>query len=365
MNVVRIAHLLGGLKAINNPDLEVFITPNTINNKIVKFNLKNYDAFLSTLKTLKLNVVGIDLYSTKKQVEGIYPPEWHSLGRIESLNYPFNDLMTAWGNLSTSAHLQGDYSLANICGNISFQFKACESRLRDISSCYHRELFAICESGDFQNGKRMKSINTFNIYLAIHSFFDESCSLRNYFAEFIGFYVFPNYRDLKLSSMGSLRKKVLNKEHKDNPFANELYKITDPDSIDGWLAKLGEYRDLIRHYLPLGEMSSTSFLVHQLTGIANKQCLPSIKLPLPDNPGDISKKQHQGFTFSNYDEWFKAFQRDFENSQNLIDALEYCCFIYNKLIKLATKLINYAPLKPEILVIRPEDIQGEIVGIID
>jgi hypothetical protein len=67
--------------------------------------------------------------------------------------------------------------------------------------------------------------------------------------------------------MSSLKKKVLNKEREHDSFARKLDLFTDPKSEDGWLAKLGEYRDLIRHYLPLGEINSASFLIQQLTNI--------------------------------------------------------------------------------------------------
>ncbi len=354
MNVVRVAHLLGGLRAFNNPGPEVVIVPNTIHNKVASFNIPSYPAFIDVLRDLKLAPVGIDFYSSSEEIEGTWPPEWHSLSRIRSPNYPLNDLndsVRAWRNVSFYAHTQQDYCLADIAGRIGFEIKACETRLRDLSDSYHRELVTLCKSGKFKDGQRFASLHTFNIYLAVHSFLVESCSLRDYLAEFVRLYVFQQYREEKVSTMGSLRKKILKNEHEHDAFAKELYEATEPDSANGWLAKLGDYRDLVVHSVPLAQARTKSFLVQKLSNLGNDKCLPSIALPLPANPGSISKKRSAGLYFSSVDEWFMAVQEDAEESRRATDALEYCCFANSNLTKLATDIVKYSPVKPETPVI--------------
>lgn len=56
--------------------------------------------------------------------------------------------------------------------------------------------------------------------------------------------------------MGSLRNKVLKHLYQDDDFARELYQATDPNSPGGWIANLGEYRDLVVHSMPLTEAGS-------------------------------------------------------------------------------------------------------------
>jgi hypothetical protein len=356
-NVVRVAHLLGGLRAINKPGSEVKILPNRIHNKFAIFNIPSYDAFIKVLRNLGLGLVGIDLYSSSEEIEGIWPPEWYSFSRIISNNDPLHDSVRSWSNISFHAYTKHNYCLADIAGRISFQLEACEVRLRDLSESYHIELSSLCQLQRFEAGKEIKTLNSFKIYLAVHSFLVESCSLRDYLAEFMRFYVFhQKYGNEQVSTMGALRKKILKKEHEYDAFAKTLYEATDPDSEDGWLAKLGEYRDLVVHSVPLAQASTRSFLVQKLSHLGDDKCLPSIALPLPANPGNISEKRSKGIYFSSFDEWLAALQKDAEESKFATDALEYCCFANANLTKLATDLIKYSPIKPKTPVFTEEDI---------
>ncbi|MEL7078121.1 MAG: hypothetical protein AAFY50_24130 [Cyanobacteria bacterium J06648_1] len=89
--VRRIVHLDGGIRAINNPGSKVTIDPWTTDNKIVQFDLPNYQSLLIVLNSLKINVFGIDYYSNPDQLSGIYPPEWYSYGRMITTNNPLQD----------------------------------------------------------------------------------------------------------------------------------------------------------------------------------------------------------------------------------------------------------------------------------
>jgi len=356
MSDIRIVHLWGGTRAINNPGSEVIIFPRTTDNQTAQFNLPNYNSLLSVLKSLNFNIIGIDYYSSPEEIQGVYPPEWHSFSRIKSPNYPLNDSTIAWSNISFSASQVEDYLLSDVAGRISFGLQACESRLRDISESYNKELRALCDDGNFKDGNYFETRHTFNIYLSIHSFLIEACCLRDYLAEFMRIFVFDTYRDQKITTMAGLRKHILRKLHDKNSFASNLYEATDTESSNGWIATLGEYRDLVVHSMPLAHARVASFIFQTKISICNDKYFPSITLPLPTNPGEIFKKRSQGILFSGYDEWFRAFQEDIEKSKNSPDALQYCCDSYDKIIHLATTLLQYSPIKPKTPVIRPEDI---------
>lgn len=72
-NAIRVVHLLGGLRAVNNPGPSVIVSPNTIDNKIVKFQLSDYPSLVNVLKSLKLRPLGIDFYQDPEEVEEISP----------------------------------------------------------------------------------------------------------------------------------------------------------------------------------------------------------------------------------------------------------------------------------------------------
>lgn len=344
-NEACVAHLQGGLRAIKNLGSPVEIVPNLIHNQPLSFNIPNnsykISDFIEELKKLNLEVVGIDCYNNIQQIEQIYPPEWLSLGRINGANNP-----SVWGNLCVKAHTQQDYYLADIASRISFGLKACETRLHDLSESYYKELDTQCKYGVFKDGDKYKSLNTFNIYLALHSFFMESCLLRDYLAEFMHIYIFNKYGNKSITIMGNLIKYVLKKLNSPDDFASEIIKITNKESADGWLAQLGAYRDLVVHSTPIEQVGSSSFIIQKTININNSHTLPSIELPLPNNPIYICDKRTEVAenvcTGSNpsFEDLYMAVQEDTDMSEIAIDALKYCSLAHDNLIKLAINTFN-------------------------
>jgi hypothetical protein len=340
-NEACVAHLQGGLRAINNLGLPVEIVPNLIHNQPVSFKIPNNSYkipdFIEELKKLNLEVVGIDCYNNIEQLEPLYPPEWLSLDHINGANNP-----SVWGNLCVKAHTQQDYYLADIASRISFGLKACDTRLRDLSESYYRELYTQCKYDSFKDGDKYYSLNTFNIYLALHSFLVESCLLRDYLAEFMHIYIFNNYAQGLITTMGTLKKKVLNKLDSHNDFTSEIIEITDDDlAKEGWLAKLGAYRDLVVHSTPIEQVGASSFILKKIININSSQSLPSIQLLLPNNPSEIYKQRTDiaksvcNGSNPSFENWFMALQKDTDMARVVIDALKYCSSTHEKLIDLA------------------------------
>ncbi|WP_016948712.1 hypothetical protein [Anabaena sp. PCC 7108] len=345
-NEACVAHLQGGLRAIKNLGSPVEIVPNLIHNQPLSFNIPNnsykISDFIEELKNLNLEVVGIDYYNNNiEQLEQNYPPRWLSLSRINGANNP-----SVWGNLCVKAHTLQDYYLADIASRISFGLTACETRLHDLSESYYKELDTECKYSRFENGSKYRSLNTFNIYLALHSFFMESCLLRDYLAEFMHIYIFNKSGNKPITTMGSLIEKVLNKLNSPDDFASEIIQITNKESADGWLAKLGAYRDLVVHSTPIEQVRSSSFIIQKTININNSHTLPSIELPLPNDPIYICKKRtdltKNICTGSNpsFEDWYMAVQEDTDMNEIAIDALKYCSLAHDKLIELAINTFN-------------------------
>ncbi|MBC1270878.1 hypothetical protein GNF07_27955, partial (plasmid) [Trichormus variabilis FSR] len=204
-----VAHLEGGLRAISNPGSPVEIVPHLIDKASVNIDIsssyyKDID-FIDELKKLNLSILGLDYYNNIESIGQMYPPNWRTLSQINNLDNPIK----LWDNLCIEGHTKQDYYLVDISSRISFGFKACETRLRDLSECYFRELYSQCQYRDFKNGRKFRSSNTFNIYLALHSFLVESCLVRDYLAEFMHVYIFNKYGKNPITTMGSLIKYVL------------------------------------------------------------------------------------------------------------------------------------------------------------
>ncbi|MEO0849485.1 MAG: hypothetical protein AAFY50_24135 [Cyanobacteria bacterium J06648_1] len=182
--------------------------------------------------------------------------------------------------------------------------------------------------------------------------------MRNYFAEYISSFVFKDYPDAKIFTMAKLRTKILNKEYSSDEFANKLYQATD--SKTGWIAKLGHYRDLIVHYVPLSQASNYSSLLQKYVDINNEKKLPSVMLPIPDNPLEImdvrNNSSHLSSKEINQEEFLEKVKQDLKESINKTDALKYCSDSMSKLMELSTNLLKYASIKSDIINIPKEDL---------
>ena len=266
-NVSRVVHLQGGIRAISNPGNEVVIIPGPDNKPNKKFNISRYPELIRNLEKQGLKVVGIDFYETEKQLKGHSPPNWRSVYANPSKNYPAWEAEDIWSCLANAGFEKGNIEFADIC------------------------------------------------------------TLRDYIAEFIASYIlhkyFPN-SNIRIKTMSGLRKKILPIASKDTVFAKELYDITDENSNDPWLIRLGAYRNLVVHFVPLIDATHRGFLVQKILRSKIAENYPSIFFPIPPNPIKMENLRTKGLAFSTVDEWLKASTNYDCDKDAALDALDYC-----------------------------------------
>lgn len=234
-NVCRIVHLQGGIRAINNPGSEIIIIPGPDNNPNKKSNISRYPELIASLAKQGLLVIGVDFYEMENQIKGHLPPTFRSVNIRQASGYPAWEAEDVWSCLANSGFEKGDLKFADICRRITFEIRATNWRLRELSEAYNTELTALCEMKKFNEGTKFESRNSFFIYLSTHALLVEICILRDYIAEFIASYILHKYlanSNIKITTMSGLRKKILPIASKDNVFAKELYDITDENSND-------------------------------------------------------------------------------------------------------------------------------------
>lgn len=342
-NVTRIVHLVGGLRAINKAGSEVVI-PLGSNDSMPTFLIDEYHDLPRVLISLGFKVVGIDYYETSQQAQGYYPPTWYPFHADQEDKDTSLNAENRWSWLANAAFKAEKIELMDICSRIAFEMRACNLRLRQLSEAYNVELWSLCEQQQFSPGK-VETLNSFSIYLETHDLLRELCTLRDYLAEFVANFVLKGSlnTDNRIRLMASLSKQIAKAQITDSSIASELCEITN-ESEGGWLAKLSAYRDLVVHYVPLGQATRKEFVVKRFLPDSNLGNLPSIYFPIPSNPFSVKQVRSKGSPFETVSEWIEASKQDDDSAP---DALEYCLHSVGSMMSLAFKIAREAPISPE------------------
>ena len=342
--VIRVAHLLGGSRAISEPGGKMTILPPTPDKGSANCSLPNYRSFLPALTQEGLTPIGVEYYESQDVADGLYPPRWVSINQFSRKNNDSN--IQIWRNIVNSAHDNKDYKCVDITSRVSFQLKAVETRLRDISESYNRELNAIIEIGDFNEGCSTESRNTFQIGLSIHSFLADACTLRDYLAEYLSLYKYKP--DFVITAHAGLFNKVLKKIDEEDSLTKWLLSASDTVS-GGWLAQLSAYRDLAIHSVPLAYAGRKSQVFQRYRKFGGGE-LPNIFYPLPDNPIKIAYERSKNIQDSSYEEYWNrlySIEEGIDKMFTLQDALEYCWSVNSYLSSYATECAKLAPYEPK------------------
>lgn len=350
---IRFVHLLGGLRADNGPNPKVELFPTALSGKTVSFQSTAYRALFAELGRLGFGIVGTDFYSHSLEVRGAYPPDWRPYHT--STQWACFRISQKWTQIAHEAYQQQNGRLWDIGARISYQMETCAWRLRDISERYHDQLCAVLIRHDFTNGWRFDDGYTRLAYSSVQAFLVEACVLRDQLAEFVAHFKYEaegNTAATKVTSMGKLKTKILDKTTCSDPISTELKTVTKQG---GWLKELGDYRDLIVHSAPLATAGKRLMAVCSVQAVGAEE-LPIVVLPLPDSPDQIFPLRNTGNLFKDFEKQVEAFIGAADTPAK--DALEYAHTSLGKLAALAEVVSNLSPVVPTI----PTFDQKNIIG---
>jgi len=353
----RIIHLSGGCRAINNFGPLVEFAPNTLEGKIWQFKIRVYKAVYKSLESLSISIVGVDFYPHGFNVEGFVPWNWRSFHRTKDTPWPTEELSQKWSYIGHAAFDKKNGQLWDIASRISHQLKVCDWRLREISEAYRKQLIERVKANDFKVGQRFEDGFTWLTYLSIQSFLVDACILRDYLAEFAYEFVYKNIVDIgncKITSMGSLKKKVLNNNIDNDDLTKELRQET---SASGWITLLGNYRDIVVHSAPLAQIAEKRlFSLCDKLVIDDNGSLPMIRTPIPENPAQILSSRSTGNHFADFDRQLNVFAEAAKGDIPMIDGLDYASVVLVNLSALSKLEANKSPLAPRMPIIRSSNI---------
>jgi hypothetical protein len=355
-NAFRVAHLGGGLRAVNPPGPEVEFSP-SLNGSPKGFRLQKYSHLHGALRSGGLSLIGVEFITSQQQIDGRMPSDWRPHWVPDG--HLAHDAEQLWSQIATGGHDTDDYEIVDICRRIAFQLRAASWRLHDISEAYSRELSARTSEESFKEGERFESVNSFFIHLATHSFLSEMATLRDYLAEFIARYPLAAYNPSggHVPSLAKLLEKVISRARGKHPLADEIAQIT---ADGGWLKTMSAYRDLAVHHTPLASASHHTLLQQKLITAKDGTAFPSVTFKLPVDPDTIRQKRRaSGAPIKSVQEWLeKSFGA--KNADGP-DALEYCHAILGLIAKLSMGVATHSPVSPKIAHFGPHNIIGPVI----
>lgn len=356
----RIVHLVGGCRAINNPGPIVNLEPVTLEGKAGQFKIDTYGSIYLRLEAVGIGIIGVDFYSHILEIKGIVLPNWRSFHRAKTTSWPVDQVAQKWRNIAYAAFKNKNGQLWDIGSRIGHQLRVCNWRLREISEAYRNQLNAKIKSNDFKVGQSFEDDFTWLSYLSIQSFLVDACILRDYLAEFVSEFVYKNIISLsncKITTMGSLKKKVLNKITDNDYFTHKLKQET---SKNGWITLLGYYRDLVVHSAPLAQAERRLFSVCDKLPMDENRSLPIIRCPIPENPSKILASRSSGIHFANFDDQLNMFVKAAKGDIPMIDGLDYASAVLYNLATLLEIAADKSPLAPQMMVFNRSNIIGDV-----
>jgi hypothetical protein len=240
------------------------------------------------------------------------------------------------------------------CGG-AYIGSAAVQRLHDLGNSYGKQLHGRVERQDPEPYVRFNDTFSSTVYKDIHSMFWEMAVLRDVLAEFIA--VFCLGRSDATTLSGLLRS--LNKSSSADAFAEEVQRIANSKSPEGWLGRFGSYRDCFTHSAPLNLVTGSAFAIQDQLVLKDSSSVPQIYYPLPAHPDDLMRERAKGVAFDPSSSSDPT-RREKPDRAKDPDAPEYLHGCLCQLTDIATRLVARSPVAPEPIALTKDDIIGEI-----
>jgi hypothetical protein len=339
-NILRVAHLKGGLTASNSPKKPKIIKLRqaTLDSKVIEIRLTAYRDLALALDSSGFGeIIGIDFYETEEQIRGVQQPLWMANSpTCDGVNGLFENNQF-WRKVRHHGYTLKDPKIIDIAGRIGQQLWTLGNSLRKVSLAYQRQIVSVDFSG-IGNRNWFSDSNTSNIFDSFQHFLFDACSLRDYLSEavneFIVFKEFPNQKKMITShaKLVSILKPLSGK-------SNLLNDIVNASEENGWLELLTNYRNVITHVCPISQFNMQSSVFIEKIDIVCDKKVARIKAPLPANPREIRFERDVTRTnFSELERIQKEFSQRAKDPDNSLDMLEYCSSVTKNLVTYAVEI---------------------------
>lgn len=346
-NVVRVAHLSGGVRAVSNPGPRVYLLPR-MGEQAAVFELTDYRALFGLLMEAGFDIIGCDFIESPEELSGIMEPQWRAFMQpLAGMSWPPWEVRQDWANISHRAGWADRMSTFEKARHVSMQLRICAFRLRDLSEAYHRHLTALCRGEDFKPGHMTDGQYSEHLFISAHAMFGELASLRDHLAMFVAREVLGNLRP-NIDSWSRLLE--------DKAFLRSNHAIVPTLQQEAsWLERFGQYRNLVVHNAPLGETHG-AIMVTQVRMETPLGDVPTVSLRLPSDPEALVKRLRSGAALNSFAHWLEISRAKMEGPE----LLTYCQEVFNGLVRLAHSIARHSPVEGKIASITDEDLMEPV-----
>lgn len=336
---VRIVHLQGGLRAIDDRSGEIHVQVHS-EKCFFHFHAPAYANLYASLQSLGFQVIGVEFISNR----GFAAPDWW-FAPPEG-QFKLTHESREWGNVRHTASEENKPAVVDISRRCTALLELLGIRVWQMSNAYNGAYLASASDQDLPEGSLFDNTYTPHIEAAIHAFLADAASLRDLICEFVWTHVLQGEGEVR--KFKTFRTKARNAGHS---LAAEI--ISEGES--GWIGRLSHLRNDVLHFAPIGAHHTfppchtrhvqlphdgqVRYLNYGLVERTNAEIGTVETLAAMDEASIIAELQ--------------TFAAKLNESE---DALEYAWRILGKLIHLCSRARLASGLKGEIPTITDADI---------
>ncbi len=354
---IRIFHLAGGARAINEKNGKVKFFPEIEGRQSIKMEIGTYAEVYKKLESLGLKIYGVDFYYHVIHMSGGAPAEWRPYNRSTEGGWLIELTVQTWRDIAHAAFKKQDGFLWDMSSRIAYQLRTAAWRLREISEAYHNQVNGIIQRSAFKDGNQIMDGFTEFVNMALQGFLVDICILRDYLAEFIAIVFKVNDSGKNRITMMSQLIEPLKKFSVSEPVIQQLKEAT---GTGGWIKVMSSYRNLIVHSAPLAIAQEKVLAKCTELKIEGKESIPSVLYFLPKDPEIICKSRSQGSHFIDFSNMIEKFAPSGEEQKPTLDGMDYAHSVLEKMGKLARDLARKSPITAEPMVFDKSNIIGKI-----
>ena len=130
---------------------------------------------------------------------------------------------------------------------------------------------------------------------------------------------------------------------------------------NGWINKLGIYRDLVMHACPIAMSNKRNYIRTTTLLLPNDQFLPLVVAPIPKSPEFIKIDRNNFKYFSDFKRQTDSFFDLSNDELSSVDILTYAISTMNDFTELLWRTISQSPLQGKIMTFWPHNIKGPVI----
>lgn len=340
LHPVRIVHLQGGLRAIDDRSGKIYVQIHS-KKRFIHFEAPEYANLYPVLASLGFRVIGVEF------IEGrdFSAPDWCFAPPEGQFKLTFES--REWSKISHLALKEKKQDIVDVSRRFAALLELLAIRIWQMSQSYNASYIAQSNGEDLHLGHIFDNIYTPHIEASIHAFLADAASLRDLICEFTWTHVL--LMDTEVRKIGRFVTAAKNVPH---PLAVEIISESD----NGWIRKLSKLRNEVLHVAPIGAKHPYPSCQTRVVQMPNGEQVSYLAYGLLDRLAEEANK----FLQNEEDEKqivaeLQSFAARLNEAE---DALDYAWQVLGQLIDMCTKVRLTSGIRGQMPTITDADIIG-------